>query len=178
MPKGHSARETAPDSHVSSYNTIKRQPRSTMRYSTRMTLSFALTAVMTAVVLSIVLAIVWEGSFQEYTRQNMQRMVEYMADSLGQQYETDGNWSRDQLQYIDETSKRLPELGIRLEDADGTILYGDDEEELYVSCPVVLWDKFILDELRRASDSATGTVIGIIDNMLQFCEYCNENHTY
>ena len=98
-----------------------------MRYSTRMTLSFALTAVMTAVVLSIVLAIVWEGSFQEYTRQNMQRMVEYMADSLGQQYETDGNWSRDQLQYIDETSKRLPELGIRLEDADGTILYDDEE---------------------------------------------------
>ena len=97
-----------------------------MRYSTRMTLSFALTAVMTAVVLSIVLAIVWEGSFQEYTRQNMQRMVEYMADSLGQQYETDGNWSRDQLQYIDETSKRLPELGIRLEDADGTILYDDE----------------------------------------------------
>lgn len=98
-----------------------------MRYSTRMTLSFALTAVMTAVVLSIVLAIVWEGSFQEYTRQNMQRMVEYMADSLGQQYETDGNWSRDQLQYIDETSKRMPELGMRLEDVDGTILYDDED---------------------------------------------------
>ena len=31
---------------------------------------------MTAVVLSIVLAIVWEGQFQIYTRQNMQRMVQ------------------------------------------------------------------------------------------------------
>ena len=61
---------------------------------------------------------------------------------------------------------------------DDDELIGDDEEELYVSCPVVLWDKFILDELRRASNTATGTVKGIIDNMLRFCEYCKENHTY
>ena len=79
------------------------------------------------------------------------------------------------LTYEEMLARRNQECENYSEDEEELI---DDEEELYVSCPVVLWDKFILDELRRASDSATGTVKGIIDNMLQFCEYCKENHTY
>ncbi len=127
MPKGHSQREASAESNVSSYNTIKRQPRSTMRYSTRMALSFALTAVMTAVVLSIVLAIVWEGQFQLYTRQNMQRMVQYMADSLGQQYDAEGMWGDGVLKYVEETSQAMPDVGMRLEDIHGFVLYDDIE---------------------------------------------------
>lgn len=122
---GHAQREAAEESNVSSYNTIKRQPRNTMRYSTRMALSFAMTAVMTAVVLSMVLAIVWEGQFQRYTRENMQRMVQYMADSLGQQYDAQGSINEDMLDYLRSGSESMPEVGIRLVDAQGVILYDD-----------------------------------------------------
>ena len=96
-----------------------------MRYSTLMTLSFALTAVMTALVLSMVLAVVWEGQFQLYTRQNMQRMVQYMADSLGQQYDAEGAWSDGLLDYVDESSESMPEVGMRLVNAEGMVLYDD-----------------------------------------------------
>ena len=117
--------EEAADSNVSSYNTIKRQPRNTLKYSTRMTLAFALTAVMTAVVLSAVLAFVWEQQFQTYTRSNMQRMVEQSADSLSQQYNNAEGWSDDMLDYVEATSNSMSEVGIRLVDGDGNILYDD-----------------------------------------------------
>lgn len=96
-----------------------------MRYGTRMALSFALTAVMTAVVLSIVLAVVWEGQFQVYTRQNMQRMVQYMAVSLGQQYDVQGDLDEDVLEYLASASESMPDVGVQLVDAQGVILYDD-----------------------------------------------------
>ena len=113
------------ESNVSSYNTISRHPRSTMKYSTRMTLSFALTALMTAVVLSIVLAIVWEGQFQTYTRANMQRLAQQMADNLSLQYKEDEGFSADALDFVATTSEAMPEVGIKVTDADGKVLYDD-----------------------------------------------------
>ena len=119
----HGSHDEAVDSNVSSYNTIKRHPRNTLKYSTRMTLSFALTAVMTAVVLSIVLALVWEQQFQTYTRDNMQRMVQQMADTLSQQYTDAQAWSEGILDYVDTASGSMKEVGMRLVDASGNVLY-------------------------------------------------------
>lgn len=117
--------EAQQDSNVSSYNTIKRQPRSTIKYSTRMTISFALTAVMTAAVLSTVLAIVWEGQFQNYTRSNMQRIAEQMADNLSQQYSEDGKWTDKTLDFVEASSASMSEVGMRLVDSKGVVLYDD-----------------------------------------------------
>ena len=167
MPMGHAQKETSVESNVSSYYTIKRQPRSTMRYSTRMTLSFALTAVMTAVVLSIVLAVVWEGQFQVYTRQNMQRMVQYMADSLGQQYDIDGAWSDGLLEYVDETSQSMPEVGMRLEDANGQVMYDDIAGGIVATSSVRESKKLVLPhgadavvsaEIRSQTQGKVGTI--------------------
>ncbi len=119
----HGTRDEAVDSSVSSYNTIKRQPRNTLKYSTRMTLSFALTAVMTAVVLSIVLAFVWEQQFQTYTRDNMQRMVTQMAETLSQQYAEEDAWTDSILDYVDTASGSMEEVGIRLVDSEENVLY-------------------------------------------------------
>lgn len=113
------------EASVSSYNTIKRRPRRALRYSTRMTLSFALTAVMTAVVLSVVLAFVWERQFASYTRANMQRMAQQMADSLSQQYAENYSWSDETLGYVEETSDSMPEVGMRVMSSDGVVLYDD-----------------------------------------------------
>lgn len=125
MHVGRDAREGSTESNVSSYNTIKRQPRSTLKYSTRMTLSFAMTAVMTAVVLSVVLAFVWEGQFQSYTRANMQRLVQQTADTLSQQYQETFSWTDDALNFLDSTSESMPEVGMRLVDENGEALYDD-----------------------------------------------------
>ena len=113
------------DSNVSSYNTIKRQPRRTIKYSTRMTLSFALTAVMTAVLLSIFLALVWEGQFQTYTRANMQRMAQQTADGIAQRYNEDKTWSTSVLDFARATSDSMPEVGMRITNAAGEVLYDD-----------------------------------------------------
>lgn len=90
-----------------------------------MTLTFALTALMTAMVLSIVLAFVWEGEFQTYTRSNMQRLVQQMADNLTQQYQEEGAWTESALAFVQTTSESMPEVGIKLEDVEGTVLYDD-----------------------------------------------------
>lgn len=113
------------ESNVSSYNTIKRQPRSTFKYSTRMTLAFALTAVMTAVVLSAVLAFVWGQQFQTYTRANMQRMVEQAASRLSQQYDDAQGWTEELLDTVEASSNSMAEVGLRLTDGEGNILYDD-----------------------------------------------------
>ncbi len=121
----HENGEAPQDSGASSYNTIKRQPRSTLRYSTRMTLAFAMTAVMTAVVLSAVLAFVWEDQFQSYTRANMQRMVEQTAETLSQHYAEKRAWTDESLAFMETTSDSMPEVGMRLTDRSGTVLYDD-----------------------------------------------------
>lgn len=113
------------DSNVSSYNTIKRQPRRTIKYSTRMTLSFALTAVMTAVLLSTFLALVWEGQFQTYTRANMQRMAQQTADGIAQRYNEDNTWSASVLEFARATSDSMPEVGMRITNSVGEVLYDD-----------------------------------------------------
>lgn len=121
-------RDGMSDSNVSSYNTIKRQPRNSLKYSTRLTLAFALTAVMTAVVLSIVLAFVWERQFQSYTRVNMQRMVDQAAMRLSQLYSEENAWTKDTLDYVEASSESMSEVGIRLADGDGNLLYDDSGE--------------------------------------------------
>lgn len=120
----HGAHDTV-ESNVSSYNTIKRQPRATFKYSTRMTLAFALTAVMTAVVLSAVLAFVWGQQFQTYTRANMQRMVEQAASRLSQQYDDAQGWTDEMIDYVEASSNSMAEVGVRLVDGDGSVLYDD-----------------------------------------------------
>ncbi|MDO4537738.1 MAG: HAMP domain-containing sensor histidine kinase [Coriobacteriales bacterium] len=90
-----------------------------------MTLSFAATAVMTAVVLSIVLACVWEGEFQTYTRANIQRMAERTANTLAQHYTDEKGWTKELVEFMETTSQNMPEVGIRLENSEGVVLYDD-----------------------------------------------------
>ena len=108
-----------------SYNTIRRAPKSAMRYSTRMTMSFAMTAVMTAAILVAVLAFVWEGQFQTYTRANMQRMAQQTADGIAQRYNEDKTWSTSVLDFARATSDSMPEVGMRITNDVGEVLYDD-----------------------------------------------------
>ena len=114
-----------PASVRGSYNTIRRSPKNTWHYSTRMTLSFAMTAVMTAAILVMVLAFVWEGQFQNYTRQNMLRVAESTAEAISQRYIEAGEWTPDVISATTAASAVSDDIGVQLVDADGNILYDD-----------------------------------------------------
>ena len=114
-----------PASIRGSYNTIKRTPQSSLRYSTRLMLSFALTAVMTAAILVAVLAFVWEGQFQSYTRQNMQRVATSTAETLSSHYAEVGEWTPEVIANVTAASALSDDIGVQLVDAEGNILYDD-----------------------------------------------------
>ena len=109
------------DSTRGSYNTMRPDPatRPTRTFRSRITVFFALAAVMTAVLLSAVLAYVWEGQFQGYTRQNMQRTAQAAADTLGAQYQTGGGWTDEVIAYADTFATGNPEIGLQILNSQG-----------------------------------------------------------
>ena len=113
------------DSTRGSYNTMRPDPatRPTRTFRSRITVFFALAAVMTAVLLSAVLAYVWEGQFQGYTRQNMQRTAQAAADTLGAQYQTGGGWTDEVIAYADTFATGNPEIGLQILNSQGEIIY-------------------------------------------------------
>ena len=86
---------------------------------------FVLTSITTALVLSVVLAFTWEGQFQSYARQNMQRLAEQTAENLALQYEAEGGWTVDVLSYATYASKSFPDVSVQVLDARGNLIYDD-----------------------------------------------------
>ena len=125
-----------PASIRGSYNTIKRTPQSSLRYSTRLMLSFALTAVMTAAILVAVLSFVWEGQFQSYTRQNMQRVATSTAETLSSHYAEVGEWTPEVIANVTAASALSDDIGVQLVDAEGIILYDDKENRV-----ILFWER-------------------------------------
>ncbi|MGN0055366.1 MAG: ATP-binding protein [Atopobiaceae bacterium] len=124
-PASQPSADSAADSNRSSYNTIQPSPRSRMTYAGRMTLAFACTAIMTVLILVCVLAIVWTNQFQSYTRENMQRTAQGMAESLSQAYEASGGWTDESIETVREYAQTMDDVGVQLKDAAGDVLYDD-----------------------------------------------------
>ena len=97
----------------------------TQTFRARLTFFFALTAAMTAVLLSVMLAITWEGQFQSYTRDNMQRLADSTADVLARQYETQEEWNRRVLTYATSASAASTDVGVQVVDETGEVIYDD-----------------------------------------------------
>ena len=68
-------------------------PWKRMSYTARVTVSFALISVMTALIAFGVLSYVWEGHFQEYTHDNMERTAQGTAMAISEKYEQTHRWS-------------------------------------------------------------------------------------
>ena len=94
-------------------------------FSSRLILSFALTAIMTAALLVAVLGVVWEGQFQSYTRDNMERMASNTATMLARAYEAAGGWGASTNQVVSAASAQVSDVGIQVLNANGTIIYDD-----------------------------------------------------
>ena len=120
------AEEASSGSESGSYTTLRPNKGSAWSFSTTLTGIFALVSLLTAVVLVLVLAIVWEGQFQDYTRENMERLAEGTAATLATRYEDAGNkWTSDVLSYAQTASAASDELMVQVFDGEDRLLYSD-----------------------------------------------------
>ena len=117
------------ESAKAEYSTLRRATRvanPTTSFTSRMAFFFALTAVMTAAILSIVLAVVWERQFQGYTRQNMQRLAQQTADTLGTQYDKGGDrWTSSVIEYAKTSISAYPDISMQILDANDALVYDE-----------------------------------------------------
>ena len=92
-------------------------------YTTRVTISFALISLMTIIVAFGVLSFVWEGHFQEYTRDNMERTAESTAHAIAENYMDAKSWSPKVLAPAATAADINRNVGIQVVDAKGAVLY-------------------------------------------------------
>ncbi|MBQ6586929.1 MAG: HAMP domain-containing histidine kinase [Coriobacteriales bacterium] len=98
---------------------------SNIPYALRLTGAFALTALMTALISACILAVVWEGEFQDYTRENMQIMADRTANQIGVRYEREGSFSTSVLAPASATSAANSDIAIQVLNSDNRVVYDD-----------------------------------------------------
>lgn len=98
-------------------------PWKRMSYTARVTVSFALISVMTALIAFGVLSYVWEGHFQEYTHDNMERTAQGTAMAIAEKYEQTHRWSTSVLSPASSAADLSQNVGIQVVDAEGTVRY-------------------------------------------------------
>ena len=96
-----------------------------MSYGSRMALSFALISLMTVLVLVCVVTVVWGSAFSEYTRANMEEIARIVSQKLSDGYESDGQWTIDNITTAAESSILTGDIGMQVTDPEGRILYDD-----------------------------------------------------
>ena len=96
-----------------------------MSYTTRVALSFALVSAMTALVAFGVLSFVREQHFQTYTRENIQRLAETTATSIGQKYATSHSWYSGALTPAESAGELSGGVGVQVVDTHGNVVYDD-----------------------------------------------------
>ena len=92
-------------------------------YSSRVTGAFALTAAMTAVILVSILAVVWEGQFQAYTRENIERIANSTATSVGSRYAVNQTFDEDVLAQAITVTQVPNGLAVQVLDVHNRIVY-------------------------------------------------------
>ena len=101
-----------------------------------MTLYFALISAMTALILVVVLAVVWEGQFQDYTRENMQRLANSTAEDVSERYADVGMWTREVLEEARGAAAVSDGVSIQVLSASGEILFDDSWDEGWLGAPM------------------------------------------
>lgn len=108
-----------------SWNTVKPEPKRGRSFSTSLTLAFAMVAVMAAVIFVVVLAYVWEGEFQDYTRQNMQDVADSTARMISDVVEETGSLDAESAAEAESASTVSEDIFVQVVDLDGNVLYDD-----------------------------------------------------
>jgi two-component system sensor histidine kinase BaeS len=102
-----------------------------LSFSARLILAFVLTAAMTSVIAACILAYVWGGQFRSYTNNNVQNLIDTTASRLAEGYMRDGQFSEETLSRASLASSLYPNLGVRVMDQAGDVLYDDTADLPY-----------------------------------------------
>ncbi len=106
-----------------SWKTVRPDKAEGLSYGKRLTLAFIMTAVMTVLILIVVLSVVWEGQFRKYTRSNMIETANSIAQSLGEEYERNGQWPNTGLDKYVSLPGYSTEISIEVLDSSGDVVY-------------------------------------------------------
>ena len=98
-------------------------PWKRISYTARVTITFALISVMTTLIAFGVLSYVWEGHFQEYTHDNMERTADSTAMAISEKYAETQRWSPSVLGPASSAADLNDNVGIQVVDAQGTVRY-------------------------------------------------------
>lgn len=96
-----------------------------LTYAARLTISFVLISAMTTLLAFGVLSYVWEQHFQTYTRENMQRIADTTATSIGARYQESGQWYGGALSPASTVHDLNSGVGVQVIDSSGNVLYDD-----------------------------------------------------
>ena len=122
-----------------------------------MALYFALISAMTALMLVVVLAFVWEGQFQNYTRDNMQRLANSTAEDVGERYSEAGMWTREVLEDVRSAAATSDDVSIQVLSVSGEVIFDDAWDEEWLLMPASQ------DAMRAPTSSSAKVTAPIVD---------------
>lgn len=125
-------------------------------YANKVTLAFALVAVMTALVAFGVVSFVWQGHFQTYTRENVQRLADNTAAQIATRYAEDESWYNGALRPAEEAVRFSPTVGVQVVSVDEVMLFDSTlnegasnmslaplDAEAIASAPIIVRDEVV-----------------------------------
>ena len=99
-------------------------------FTKRIMLVAMLVSLITILVSAAVLSFVWEQHFQSYTRENVQRLAESTAQSVGVAYDrSHGDWYGGALASASAASELNSSVHIQVRSSDGTVVYDDSPDD-------------------------------------------------
>lgn len=97
-----------------------------LSFTARVAISFVIVAVATIAALGCVLAMIWEMFFQDYARDNMNRLAGSTAEAISDSYEKNhGDWYSGALASAGAVSAIYDSVYITVTDANGTVIYSE-----------------------------------------------------
>lgn len=109
----------------------------TLSFTKRVMLVAIIISLITAVSSIVVLSFVWEQHFQSYTRENIQRVADVSADSIGEGYEqSNGDWYSGALSAATSASSLYDTIYLQVRTIDGTIVYDEGSDKVLGSVGV------------------------------------------
>lgn len=93
-------------------------------FSRRLAVAFAATAAMTALLAAMLISAFWNYQFDNYLRDNLQRIADGVSEIAAQSYPQYGGWTLQTLSLIPRFGP-VRGVGIQILDAEGSLLYDD-----------------------------------------------------
>lgn len=108
-----------------------RERASRRSYTAKVAFAFAAIAIMTLIIEVGVLSFVWSDHFQNYTRENMQRLANATANSIAENYVSfQGDWYSGTLAAAAAASAVNEAVSIQVVNNQGVVLYDDTARNL------------------------------------------------